>query len=143
MGIRGSSRNLYSVLLGDSDNAICAYANVGERAFGCDGKEMSLPVGSFRPNPFGLFDMIGNVREWTADCWNDTYDGSPADGRAWLQGDCEMRATRGGSFYLYDRYPADFRSSAREMAWTRWRKNYIGFRVAREMTVAQIPVPLD
>ena len=122
--------------------AICAYANVGESAFDCDGKEMTLPVGSFRPNPFGLYDMIGNVREWTADCWNRTYDGAPADGRAWQQGDCGKRATRGGSFHMEDRYSANFRSAAREMGWVGWRKNYIGFRVAREMTVPRNPVPV-
>ena len=127
---------------GKTRNQICAYANVGESALKCDAKEMSLPVGSFRPNPFGLFDMIGNVREWTADCWNRTYDGAPADGRAWQQGDCEKRVTRGGSFHRDDRYSDDFRSSAREIAWARWTKNYIGFRVAREMTVPRNPVPL-
>ena len=123
-------------------HAICAYANVGESAFDCDGKDMTLPVGSFRPNPFGLYDMIGNVQEWTADCWNDTYDGAPADGRAWLQGDCTLRVTRGRSFYWKDRYSSDFRSAARNMA-RPWGNTYIGFRVAREMTVAQILVPLE
>ena len=104
---------------------------------------MSLPVGSFRPNPFGLYDMIGNVQEWTADCWNDTYDGAPADGRAWQQGDCSLRVTRGRSFYWKDRYSDDFRSAARHTARPNWGEHYIGFRVARDMTVAQIPVPLD
>ena len=128
---------------GNSGDAICAYANVGESAFDCDAEEMSMPVGSFRPNPFGLYDMIGNVQEWTADCWNDTYDGAPADGRAWQQGDCSLRVTRGRSFYWRDRYSDDFRSFARHMARPSWGEHYIGFRVAREMTVAQIPVPLD
>ena len=123
-------------------DAICDYANVGERA-SCDGKDMTLPVGSFRPNPFGLFDMIGNVQEWTADCWNDTYEGAPADGRAWQQGDCSLRVTRGRSFYWKDRYLSDFRSAARHTARPGWGQNYIGFRVAREMTVAQILVPLQ
>ena len=124
-------------------DAICAYANVGESAFDCDGEEKTLPVGSFRPNPFGLYDMIGNVQEWTADCWNDTYDGAPADGRAWQQGDCTLRVTRGRSFYWEDRYSADFRSAARHTARPGWRETYIGFRVARAMTVAQPLVPLE
>ena len=127
---------------GNNKKAICAHANVGESAFDCEGKETTLPVGSFRPNPFGLYDMIGNVREWTADCWNRTYDGAPADGRTWQQGDCEKRVTRGGSFHREDRYSDDFRSAAREMGWSRWRKTYIGFRVAREMTVPRNPVPV-
>ena len=126
-----------------AQDAICAYANVGESAFDCDGEEMTMPVGSFRPNPFGLFDMIGNVQEWTADCWNYTYNGAPADGRAWRLGDCSRRVTRGASFYWKDRYPAHFRSAARNMAGSGWGENYIGFRVAREMTVAQILVPLE
>ena len=122
-------------------NTICAYANVGESAFDCDGEEMTMPVGSFRPNPFGLYDMIGNVQEWTADCWNDTYERAPTDGRAWQQGDCSLRSPRGASFY-WKHYPAHFRSAARYMV-RPWGENYIGFRVAREMTVAQILVPLE
>ena len=125
-----------------AEDAICAYANVGESAFDCDGKDMTMPVGSFRPNPFGLFDMIGNVQEWTADCWNETYDGAPADGRAWRQGDCSLSVTRGASFY-WKHYPVHFRSSARHTARPGWGENYIGFRVARKMTVAQILVPLE
>ena len=130
---------------GDSHKGICAYANVGESAFNCDAKERTLPVGSFRPNPFGLYDMIGNVQEWTADCWNDTYDGAPADGRAWQQGDCSLRVTRGRSFYYMDRYSAHFRSAARNRGRPGWSRPYIGFRVAREMTVAQDParIPLE
>ena len=126
-------------------NAICAYENVGAGPFDCDGKEKTLPVGSFRPNPFGLYDMIGNVQEWTADCWNDTYHGAPADGRAWQQGDCTLRVTRGRSFYWKDSYPSYFRSAARNTARPGWGKHYIGFRVAREMTVAQEParIPLE
>ena len=125
--------------------AICAYANVGESAFACDGKEVTMPVGSFRPNPFGLYDMIGNVQEWTADCWNDTYDGAPSDGRAWQQGNCTLRVTRGRSFYWKDRYSSDFRSAARHTARPGWGEHYIGFRVAREMTVPRNParIPLE
>ena len=106
-------------------------------------RDEHCPWGRFVPNPFGLFDMIGNVQEWTADCWNDTYEGAPADGRAWQQGDCYLRVTRGRSFYWKDRYSDDFRSFVRHTARSGWGKPYIGFRVAREMTVAQIPVPLD
>ena len=125
-------------------NAICAYANVNESVFDCDGKEMPLPVGSFRPNPFGLYDMIGNVEELTADCWNYSYDGAPADGRAWQEGDCSLRVTRGGSFSRWSNFSrSEFRSSARGTTSPRNRHNYLGFRVAREMTVAQILVPLE
>ena len=100
-----------------------------------------MPVGSFRPNPFGLYDMIGNVEEWTADCWNSNYNGAPADGRAWQQGDCKHRVIRGGSFDWMTRYSPQFRSAAREMG--RYRKDYRGFRVARDMTAPRHPVPLD
>ena len=53
-----------------------------------------------------------------------------------------MRVTRGGSFHREDRYSDDFRSAAREQAWASWEKTYIGFRVAREMTVPRNPVPV-
>ena len=124
------------------ENAICAYENVGEYAFvDCDAKDMTMPVGSFRPNPFGLYDMIGNVQEWTADCWNANYYGAPADGRVWQQGDCSLRVIRGGSFDWEHLYSAEFYSSARDSGWPGWTKSYIGFRVARAMTVAQPPAP--
>lgn len=86
-----------------------------------------MPVGSFRPNNFGLYAMIGNVLELTADCWNDTYDGAPSDGCVWQEGNCEVRVLRGGSWYEQARMrvPAPFRSAARH--YTGGRSNYIGF----------------
>jgi formylglycine-generating enzyme required for sulfatase activity len=58
----------------------------------------TLPVQSFRPNGFGLFDVSGNVAEWVEDCWNDNYRGAPANGAAWTTGQCQQRSLRGGSF---------------------------------------------
>ncbi len=57
------------------------------------------PVGSFPPNPFGLYDMLGNVFQMTADCWNETYSGAPSDGSLWMTGDCTRYADRGGNFW--------------------------------------------
>ena len=48
------------------------------------------PVGSFAANAFGLYDMVGNVSEWTEDCYHDSYNGAPADGSAWTSGDCRL-----------------------------------------------------
>ena len=42
--------------------------------------------------------MLGNVFEWTEDCWNENYNGAPNDGSAWVRGDCSQRVVRGGSF---------------------------------------------
>ncbi len=108
---------------GDSESEACTHANVldldsdaakvssGTMVFQChDGFSGISPVGKFPPNAFGLYDMVGNVSEWTADCWNDTYDGAPKDGSAWISGDCSKRVTRGGSSTLT---PAEERSASR------------------------------
>ena len=58
----------------------------------------TVPVGSFRPNAFGVYDTAGNAAEWVQDCWNASYRGAPHDGSAWLSGDCSLRVLRGGSF---------------------------------------------
>jgi formylglycine-generating enzyme len=63
-----------------------------------DGYAYTSPVGIYKPNPWGLYDMQGNIWEWVADCWNNDYKGAPTDGSTWRQGDCDGRPARGGSF---------------------------------------------
>lgn len=94
--------------------------------------KLTAPVGSFAANGFGLYDMVGNVREWTEDCYHETYDGAPTDGSAWIEGgNCYDRVVRGGSFLLA---PAFLRSASRYWFATDYRLRYLGFRVARALT---------
>ena len=89
----------------------------------------TLPVGSFPPNPFGLFDMHGNVWEWVEDCWNWNYRNAPSDGSAWVvQLSCNHRMLRGGSWSVG---PRNVRSAVRSRFSTGLRSDSIGFRVAR------------
>ena len=90
----------------------------------------TAPVGLFEPNGFGLYDVLGNVWEWTQDCWNESYSGAPADGSAWSSGDCSQRVLRGGSWSYGPRF---LRSANRYWFEAGSRLNVIGFRVARTM----------
>ena len=91
----------------------------------------TAPVGSFPPNGFGFYNMHGNVWEWVADCWNGNYEEAPSDGSAWLDGRCDWRVLRGGS---WDGVPKDLRAANRGWIFTHDRYGGVGFRVARTLT---------
>jgi formylglycine-generating enzyme required for sulfatase activity len=90
--------------------------------------KQTAPVGSFRANPFGLYDMLGNAWEWTADCWNGTYAGARGDGTPWMAGDCTARVIRGGGWQIDAQL---LRAPVRSKSGTENAANYIGFRVVR------------
>ena len=93
-------------------------------------KKGPSPVGSFKPNPFGLYDVHGNLWEWTMDCMNHSYEGAPRDGSAWLRGDCISRVLRGGSWNL----DSEYMRTTRRNHYDRDVRYYLhGFRVARPM----------
>lgn len=91
------------------------------------------PVGENKPNQFGLYDMIGNVWEWTQDCWNENYNGAPTEGSAWTNGDCSQRVLRGGSGGSFGGGYQYFRFSFRDKDNTAIRFGSNGFRVARDL----------
>lgn len=93
---------------------------------------VTLPVKFFQPNPWGLYQVHGNVTEWVADCWHPNYSGAPSDGSAWQSdagGDCKERTIRGGSFMN----GADFLRSAHHRVATDIREVSIGFRLAQSL----------
>jgi formylglycine-generating enzyme required for sulfatase activity len=97
----------------------------------------TVPVDSFQPNPWGLYQVHGNVWEWVEDCWNDSYSDKPdslkVSGSAWTAGNCDYRLLRGGSWGLN---PQLLRSASRVWNFRVYRGNYIGFRLARTLTPA-------
>lgn len=94
------------------------------------GGKAPAPVGSFAPNPFGLYDVHGNLWEWTMDCVNSSYTGAPANGSAWLRGDCIARILRGGSWKL----ESDYMRLTRRNHYDQDVRYYLhGFRVARSL----------
>lgn len=144
---------------GDARGAACTFENVPDRALGdtaliaeepyasmeqrfdCDdGFKLAAPVGRLQPNPFGVFDTIGNAREWVQDCMHASYDGAPNDGSAW-ESDCEisdrkgrvgqlMRVRRGAGWnYL----PHGTRSARRGAYPSGTRSWTLGFRLARDV----------
>ena len=110
--------------------------SIGNNKANCGGcgsrwdDSQTAPVASFAANAFGLYDMHGNVYEWVQDCWNDSYQGAPIDGSAWLSGDCRMRVLRGGSWLIG---PLFLRSASRNSYTTRYRDVISGFRLARTL----------
>jgi formylglycine-generating enzyme required for sulfatase activity len=93
--------------------------------------KQSAPVGSFAPNQFGLYDMLGNVGQWVADCYHPTYVGAPTDGSAWIEGgDCAVYVVRGGS---WQRGADSLRSASRDRYNTEHRGAGEGFRVGRTL----------
>jgi formylglycine-generating enzyme required for sulfatase activity len=99
---------------------------------GCGGQwklQQTAPVGSFKPNAFGLHDMHGNVWEWVEDSWHETYVDAPTDASAWLQdSDPNYRMIRGGSWRNEsEKVRAAFRVRRQHSV----EFDTLGFRVAR------------
>jgi formylglycine-generating enzyme required for sulfatase activity len=88
------------------------------------------PVGSFKPNAFGLYDMHGNVWQWVEDCYHGDYNEAPADGSAWTSGDCSIHVVRSGAWNLD---PQFVRSAFRVRFTTVGRDFNLGFRVGRTL----------
>ena len=120
---------------GDPQNA-CAAVNAAAddsrfrwRNSTCtDGVRTVAAVGTFPQNAFGLGDMIGNLWEWTADCWSGSHKGAKGDGRARTGGSCESRVLRGGS---WDDPLKNLRSAYRVGIPASRRQGNVGFRVAK------------
>ena len=95
-----------------------------------DGWWGPAPVGSFAPNPYGLYDMVGNVSEWVADCWHRGYRRAPANGQAWVNPGCRTRMYRGGSWASA---PAQARSAWRMSGGVDATNARVGFRLVRQL----------
>ena len=124
-----------------TDNSLaCEYANIGDHnfrrnfdyapVFNCDdGYIHTAPVASFKPNPWGLHDMLGNAWEWTDDCVHRTKTNIPTDGRAWLSeddGECHRRTPRGGGWVSGTDWA---RAAAQAGDPAKYHSQLLGFRV--------------
>jgi formylglycine-generating enzyme required for sulfatase activity len=112
-------------------NAIsCSQVRYGKRSNGecTDSLDGSVSVKSFSANEYGLYDMHGNVWEWTQDCYNNNYQGAPINGQAWIKGDCAIRMLRGGSWDS----PSESVRSANRAKDTAYKRYYnYGFRLVQ------------
>jgi formylglycine-generating enzyme required for sulfatase activity len=93
-----------------------------------DGLAGTHPVKRKEPNTWGLYDMLGNVWEWTQDHWHDNYQGAPTDGSVWEAGTGARRVFRGGSWHDVARV---VRSAFRDRSDPESRYYALGFRCAR------------
>jgi formylglycine-generating enzyme required for sulfatase activity len=132
---RAATSTTYS--FGDDDTALCTYArfaDLGSR-LGWGGSCRSdtaaygpLPVGSLKPNPWGIFDMHGNAWEWVDDCWTPIASDIPTDGSAFSRpGSCEVGVMRGGSWAAAR---SRLRSATRWPATATSHYSHLGFRIA-------------
>lgn len=130
----GSQKDFH---FGSDEKNLCIYGNHADASSNffwknseCDDgtKHGTAKSGRYRPNQFGLYDMHGNVWEWTQDCYFSNYVGAPNDGTA-RTGACYYRSVRGGSWNVSATH---LRSSNRFMIPHRERHNYLGFRVVRD-----------
>jgi formylglycine-generating enzyme required for sulfatase activity len=90
----------------------------------------TAPVGSFKANPFGVYDTSGNVFEWVEDCWNDNHFDAPKTTAARRDGNCHFRVIRGGSFYYFNKVARSFYRAKNPPA---VKSYWLGFRVLREI----------
>ena len=139
--LRDQSRKDYR-LLSEAEWEYCCRAgtttayNIGdtiarEQANFGENSKFTTPFTRFPANAWSLHDMHGNVWEWCADHWHDSYDGNPpADGSAWVNDVTELRVLRGGSSTSD---PQNLRSACRSRDLPDIRENDIGFRVARTL----------
>jgi formylglycine-generating enzyme required for sulfatase activity len=94
-------------------------------------RKQTAPVDSFQPNPWGLYQVHGNVYDWVEDCYHDSYTGAPIDGSAWVSGDCSRRVLRGGSWSLN---PGFLRAADRSRDAAESRYGIFGFRLGRTLS---------
>lgn len=126
---------------GHNPNKACGFANVADRTLKerfsgftwpvhecADGFANTAPKGKLGVNDFGLRNLLGNVWEWTLDCWHDDYSEAPSDGSPRVTGDCPSRVARGGSWYSG---PGAVRAAQRNKSPPGSRDADVGFRVAR------------
>ena len=93
-------------------------------------KKQTAPVGSYTANPWGFYDLHGNVWEWVQDCYHGSYQGAPADGSAWEGENCYGRVLRGGSWYSK---PSTLRSATRGTNSPGNRYSNNGFRLVQDL----------
>ncbi|WLQ13435.1 SUMF1/EgtB/PvdO family nonheme iron enzyme [Hahella aquimaris] len=88
------------------------------------------PVGRFSANPYGLYDVSGNVAEWTQDCYHDSHEGAGKSMAPRVDGDCNARVVKGGTWMNTSPY---VQPSIRAGVEPDERVRTIGFRVVREV----------
>jgi len=114
---------------GNYEAGAIGYENCENESCG-DSFAYTSPVASFKPNPFGLYDMSGNVSEFVQDCKNsEDYWGAPTDGSAWEESNCHIRVIRGGAFYHSGGTPPDSREGFVELG---WQSVEAGFRLVSD-----------